>query len=81
MLWITNYHYHARENPILDHVWGQLIPVHSSMPLYFNIILPSTPGSSKLSLPLEFPDHMPYALIISTMRLTCRLPPASTATI
>jgi hypothetical protein len=53
----TKVHYHVHKNPPLD-------PVHTLMPYFpnipFNIILPATLNSPKLSLPLSLTDQNVY---------------------
>ena len=49
----------------------QSIPLTPSLEIYFNIILPSTPWSSKWSLSLGFPTKTLYTSVLFPIRATC----------
>ena len=63
ILWNPTVHYNNHKNPPLVTILSHIDPVHS-VSIYFlkfcvNIILPSTPSSSKWSLSLMFPHQKP----------------------
>jgi len=76
ILWNPKIHYHIRNSLPHDPILSQIHPVHAlpdySLKIRFNIILPSTPTSSKQSLssfphqnsvcisPFPHKCHMPY---------------------
>ena len=53
--------------PILN----QINPLQSPTKIHFNILLPSTPRSSKLALSSYFPTKILYALLVSPIHATC----------
>ena len=61
MFWNPNGPYHTHNGPPLVPILIQIIPLQSSsfhfFQAHFNIILPSTPMSSKLSLSIRSPDQ------------------------
>jgi len=61
ILWNPNVHYRSREYAPHVPLLSQLDPVHTPtshfLKLHHNIILPSTPASSKWSIPLSFPHQ------------------------
>jgi len=56
-------------------ILGQLDPVHAHISCFLkiqlNIILPSTPGTSKWSRSIRFPHQNPVYVILSPKRVTC----------
>ena len=56
-------------------ILGQLDPVHAHisrfLKIQLNIILPSTPGTSKRSRSIRFPHQNPVYVILSPKRVTC----------
>ena len=75
--WNPKVHYHAYKKPppapVLDHINQFSAPTSHFLKIHFNIILPSTPGSSKWYLSPSFPNQNP----VCTSPHTCYLPTPS----
>jgi len=74
-LWNTKVHYHIRKRlppvPILSHLDPVHAPTSHSLEIHLNIILSSTPGSSKWSFSSGFPTKTLYKPLLFPIGVTC----------